>query len=97
MPGFDRTGPAGQGPMTGGRQGDCTGSDFRRGAGRRFNGRGLGHNSLFGFGYGFRHGFRNQNRWNVADQSEKRVIENEITTLKDQLSALEKRLAEIKD
>lgn len=96
MPGFDRTGPAGQGPMTGGRLGNCAGSDYRRGAGR-FNRRGLGLNSEFGLGYGFRHGFRNQNRWNLADSSEKTIIENEINTLKDQLSQLEKRLSEIKD
>ncbi len=32
MPGYDRTGPAGYGPMTGGRRGLCTGGySFRRG------------------------------------------------------------------
>lgn len=34
MPGFDRTGPSGRGPMTGGMRGACTG--FGRGGGRGF-------------------------------------------------------------
>jgi hypothetical protein len=34
MPGFDRTGPSGAGPMTGGARGACTGFG-RRGAGNR--------------------------------------------------------------
>ncbi len=38
MPGFDKTGPRGQGPMTGRGFGPC-GSGMRRGGGR---GRGLG-------------------------------------------------------
>lgn len=36
MPGFDRTGPLGQGPLTGRGLGPCgTGVGFRRGFGRR--------------------------------------------------------------
>lgn len=55
MPGFDRTGPMGAGPMTGGGRGRCLGADvaygrpyFRnRGAG---NGRGMGYSCGFGRG-----------------------------------------------
>ncbi len=53
MPGFDRTGPEGEGPMTGRKQGRCTGNAERqqpegrglglgRGRGRRGSGRGEG-------------------------------------------------------
>jgi hypothetical protein len=36
MPGGDKTGPMGEGPMTGRRAGICAGaSEFRRGGGRR--------------------------------------------------------------
>ena len=38
MPGLDRTGPFGEGPMTGGRRGYCAGAyppPLRRGAGNR--------------------------------------------------------------
>ena len=48
MPGFDRTGPSGQGPRTGRGLGPCGGGQaFGRGRGA---GRGMG----FGRGYGFR-------------------------------------------
>ena len=46
MPGFDGTGPMGQGSMTGGGRGYCavnlSGISVRQGAGRRFFGRGGG-------------------------------------------------------
>jgi len=102
MPGFNRTGPAGQGPMTGRRMGFRENSDHendennygRRGIGRRFQG-GFSRNRGLGVGNGFgnRHGFRNQNFTNIPEVSEKTVIENEINTLKNQLSLLEERLS----
>ncbi|MBN1457509.1 MAG: DUF5320 domain-containing protein [Sedimentisphaerales bacterium] len=53
MPGFDGTGPLGQGPMTGRAMGRCVGNFVNRGGsfGRGF-GRGLGR----GLGRGFRAG-----------------------------------------
>jgi len=42
MPGFDRTGPMGAGPMTGGRRGLCGGS----------HGRPLNMGYAYGYGYG---------------------------------------------
>ena len=67
MPGFDRTGPSGAGPMTGGMRGVCTGFG-RRGAGNRlanvgFVGRGGGgrgwRNRFFSTGLtGWQRGFR---------------------------------------
>ena len=58
MPGFDQTGPVGQGPMTGRRMGRCT----NYGAGRRNQPMNANANenlptedaSGFGFGRGFR-------------------------------------------
>ncbi|HKK10347.1 MAG TPA: DUF5320 domain-containing protein [Bacteroidales bacterium] len=56
MPGFDRTGPEGEGPMTGRKQGRCTGRDEEQrpegrglglGRGRRNRGRGKGQGRRF--------------------------------------------------
>ena len=47
MPGFDGTGPAGMGPMTGGGRGFCS----PWGAGAAFRGRGLGRGGGRGFGF----------------------------------------------
>jgi hypothetical protein len=47
MPGFDGTGPAGMGPMTGWGRGYCG----TRGAGTSFAGRGLGRGGGRGFGF----------------------------------------------
>ncbi len=64
MPGGDRTGPAGAGPMTGRGVGICAGYDapgfVNAGYGRRFGGgRGRGHGHGFGMGggRGWRHQF----------------------------------------
>jgi hypothetical protein len=48
MPGGDRTGPMGQGPMTGRRLGFCIGSDLAE-LGNRFFGRGFGRGRGIGF------------------------------------------------
>lgn len=99
MPGGNRTGPQGQGPMTGRRMGSCIDNDYP-GAGTYFRaGRGFGRGFRGGFasgkgmGFGFRYGFRNPYPENIPDVSEKTIIENEIRILKDQLSYLEKQLS----
>ncbi len=99
MPGGDRTGPTGTGPMTGRRQGFCVGNDtagayygrgfgFRRGAGRNFR-----------HGYVGRYGHRNDTVpvFTNDKEEEKRYLEREIGVLKDRLSFLENKLSEIKD
>ena len=105
MPGFNRTGPNGQGSMTGRRMGACAGNDYpendmrpnwRRGLGRGFQ-KGFARNQGMGMGFGFRHGFRNQNFENIPEVSEKTIIENEINTLKNQLSLLEEKLSKTKE
>ena len=100
MPRGDRAGPSGEGPKTGRGMGYCTGSEhpgymnsfsnWGRGSERGFRG-GPGYSR--GAGFGFRGGYGSYNPGNVADVSEKTLIENEIRILKDQLSALEDRLS----
>jgi len=90
MPGFDRTGPMGNGPMTGRRRGCCAGNnenlvitappfEWGRGRGNNFN--------RYGFGRG-----RGFGRYAFGSGDEKSFLENEIRMLKDQLAALENRL-----
>ena len=107
MPRGDRTGPSGNGPMTGRQMGYCAGNNqagymnsgygnYGRGFGNR---RGFGYGRGFGrgFGYGRGEGFANANYYdeNIPSVSEKTMIENEINSIKDQMSFLEKRLSEI--
>lgn len=103
MPGGDRTGPFGEGPMTGRRLGFCTGSEFPgyhylqpgRGLGRGMR-RGPGYGRGWGFGPGRGGGF-GYAHWDAATGvSEETVIENQIRVLKDQLSALEEQLSKLK-
>ena len=76
MPRGDRTGPAGQGPMTGRRAGRCAGNDVPQYG-----------NGLFGMGFGRGFGFGSDNR----EVSEKNRLETAISILKNQLQNLEKR------
>lgn len=103
MPGGDRTGPAGGGPMTGRRLGFCVGSDQPV----TYYGSGYGYGR--GLGSGFRHGYMGRfNRgygWgNVPAPvygtdlpNEKKYLEREIEDLKEQLSFLEDKLSKIKE
>lgn len=104
MPRGNRTGPMGEGPRTGRGMGYCTGNDqpgymnspsnWGGGYGRRFGGGpGFGR----GGGFGLRGGYGNYSQGGVSDVSEKTLIENEIRILKDQLSALEDRLAKTEE
>ena len=101
MPGFNRTGPNGQGSMTGRRMGDCASNDNPEDGGRFNAGRGFGRGFQGGFagrrGMGMGQGFRNRNFENIPVVSEKTIIENEINSLKDQLSFLEKQLSNKKE
>ena len=91
MPGRDRTGPSGSGPMTGRRMGFCADNDNQY-----FSNRGLGYQrgnkGGFGYGRGYGLGHRNINFENNPNVSEKTIIENDIRILKDQLSSLEKQI-----
>jgi len=100
MPGFDRTGPRGMGPMTGGGRGFCA---YPGGAGRPP----AGGRAFFGRGGG--RGWRNWyhatglTRWQrqgfgmpfgqYAAEDEKQALKNEADFLRTQLQALEERIS----
>jgi len=93
MPGYDRTGPRGQGPMTGGGFGYCgTGRGYRRPGYRRF-GAGMG----FGRGAGYARANRGAYYYNaptVTADEEKEMLKEEMEYLKSRLNELEKNQKE---
>ncbi len=93
MPNLNRTGPQGRGAMTGRQMGRCNDNinmeNFAYGKVGRGNGRGRGFGNRNGLGFG-----RNRQEF-LTNVSEKTLIENEINTLKDQLSSLEKQLGNL--
>ena len=111
MPGGDRTGPEGRGPMTGRRLGYCTGYQIpgyenpRYGLGRGF-GRGLGRG--FGRGYwGRGRRFWYGNRYpdfydnpdpypqNISKEEEKTYLEDAIKNFEEEIKLIRKRIEEI--
>lgn len=91
----DKTGPMGQGPMTGRSLGYCAGyesSGFTRGfgggrgQGRGFGGGGRGRGMAYGRGFGFNAGYTNAPQANSND---------EILNLKAQAESLKKAQEEI--
>lgn len=108
MPGFDGTGPAGSGPMTGGGRGYCRSAgsyNFRRPQLRQ--GTGFGH----GRGRGYRHIYWETGlpRWarggpDIRDQysgspvsrkSEMEMLKSEAEALKDNLDAMQVRIKDL--
>jgi hypothetical protein len=102
MPGRDKTGPEGMGPLTGRQMGLCVGDDrlassnlgrgYGRGYGRGF-GRGFGYGRGLGRGFGYGRGYYFDET--APNVKEKTVIENEIRLLKDQVSSLEEQLKKV--
>jgi hypothetical protein len=96
MPGGDRTGPIGLGPLTGRRMGYCTSNYGRSSFGFGFRG---GFRGAYGYGRGYGRGFgRDYGNFYTEDipvTSEKTALENDIKNLKEQLSFLENRLSDI--
>ncbi|MCB2196913.1 MAG: DUF5320 domain-containing protein [Bacteroidetes bacterium] len=89
MPGGDRTGPNGQGPLTGRRMGYCTANpDFPA----NFRGLGMGRGMRAGFGRGFRHGFTPAETENY---SQKANLKAELEKLKAQMEFLENELKKL--
>ena len=107
MPGFDRTGPEGMGPMTGWGRGRC--APYGRRAGRRSFGQQSGRGGR-GRGWGHRSGSSRSTRWgwgrfpgrqrpfyktfNTRDE-EIALLQEEAAILKGELEAIEQRLSEI--
>jgi hypothetical protein len=98
MPGFNRTGPGGMDPMSGGGRGFC-GHPGRTGGplagGRAFFGRGGGRgwcNQYYATGLSR---WQRWAFWNAPDtaEDEKHALKNEADLLRARLQALEERLA----
>ncbi len=98
MPGGDRTGPAGMGPMTGGGRGFCgTGHAPRRffegGRGRAAGGGGRSwRNWFYAAGRGRRQWFGGQG---IGRQEEAVLLKNQAETLSRQLEDIRKRISEL--
>ena len=105
MPGFDRSGPMGAGPMTGGRRGLCnpaTAQGVRAFMGGY--GYGPGFRAGFGRGRGWRRGVGRGYRWapatggaveTVDRAAELAVLRDEANFLKDSLDAVNRRIDEL--
>lgn len=94
MPGFDNTGPNGQGQGTGRRMGPCFSSNYQRGAA---GGRRMGNRMMAGRGQGNR--FRNQQNGfinqpeSVAEQFEEApMVDNKINNLEKRMNNIEEKL-----
>jgi hypothetical protein len=108
MPGFDRSGPMGAGPMTGGRRGLCnpanTGYDSRFGGMFGFGrGMGLGRGFRGGFGRGMGRTFRRR-FWNQPSdypayaqnpEEELNILKEEANSVKRSLDMINRRIAEL--
>jgi len=86
MPGQDRTGPMGQGPLTGRGFGPC-GYGMRRGFGRGFG---------FGRGMGFGRGFCYAAPAALTEAEEKKILEAELNEIEAEKQEIAKRLKELK-
>ncbi len=88
MPGFDRTGPRGEGPLTGRGFGCCR--------------RGFGFGRGFGMRFGRGRGFRNEYTYRypvvapalTADQ-EKAMLEDEMKILQEDMESIKKRIEQL--
>jgi len=99
MPRGDRTGPNGEGRMTGRKMGLCVGNDTpgytssSKGFGR---GGGFGRGRAFGRG-GEGFGFRHRSAWNDPNPVDKETVPNwveqEFQKLKEQIQDLQKRFS----
>jgi hypothetical protein len=109
MPGFDRTGPEGAGPMTGGARGYCSPVNkglnygFIRGYGRGLGVR-RGFGGRFGPGVGVRRGYGRGYGWYpvtggpvypVDAAEEMDMLKTEADYLKKSLEAINKRIDEL--
>ncbi|MGD9086450.1 MAG: DUF5320 domain-containing protein [Desulfobacterales bacterium] len=105
MPGFDRSGPMGAGPMTGGRRGLCnsaTAQDARAFVGGYGYGRGF--RGGFGRGRGWRRGVGRGYGWvpaatgptgAVDSGTELAALRDEADYLKESLDAVHRRIDEL--
>ena len=113
MPGFDRTGPMGAGPMTGGARGNCNpatagmvpafagGYGYGRGMGLRRGFRG-GSDAGMGRGRGFGRGYRRSPLaagpvYPTDAASEMEMLKADADYMKKSLDAINKRIDELSE
>jgi hypothetical protein len=109
MPGFDGTGPRGQGSGSGWGRGPC-GGGLRQGPGRsrgqRFRGRVWGQRSLMGLGgpprwgygpWGFGISVSGRKTGYASPQDEAAALREEAAYLQGELEAIQRRLAKMED
>jgi len=84
MPGFDRTGPEGRGPMTGRGAGYCAGKEIPPVSNREF---GYGRGRMRGFGRGFGFGW--------GRREEIQSLKNQSNQLQNELDRVNKRVQEL--
>ncbi len=92
MPNRDKTGPQGQGPLTGRQMGNCKGANPLV-IGRGPCGRGLRQG--FGRGFGFRQNFTPQEIVLTKEQ-EKKILEQELKNLETEKQEIAKRIKDFK-
>ncbi|MBC8200184.1 MAG: DUF5320 domain-containing protein [Desulfobacterales bacterium] len=102
MPGFDRTGPQGLGPMTGGARGLCNpratsyGSQFAGGFGYgRGFGMGRGYGRGFGRGMGMGYGPEYGPRYPLKSADEIAGLKADADYMKSSLDAISRRIEEL--
>jgi hypothetical protein len=104
MPGGDRTGPEGRGPMTGRRAGFCTGNQAPGYEKPRYGfGRGLGRGSGRGYGRGFLRRdttpepYYHPNTYPqaISKDEEKTYLEETAKNLEQEIKSIRKRIEEI--
>ena len=97
MPGFDGTGPRGQGPLTGRGFGYCAPGRGPRGFGRGF-GRGMGRCFGRGYGRGFGPGWRRMAYFeNLAYDDEQTLLEEDIKFLENEIQYLQKIKSQLEE
>lgn len=103
MPGFDGTGPAGQGPMTGGARGYCGSAAIDAGgrsiAGRGFYGRGGGRgrrNCFYATGTpGWMRSPRSAWAFGSSKENELAALKDQAGYLQDELNAIQSRVKDL--
>jgi len=97
MPGGDRTGPLGRGPMTGRAAGFCSGYP-RPGFGQRYGrswGRSIGR-GFRGRGRGFWYGENYEESINQLDKEEEKIyLENLVRNLEEEIKSIKDKLQEL--
>lgn len=90
MPGYDRSGPMGEVPLTGGRQGRC-GQGNRRDFLGRYQNTGAGGRRIKGMGQGF------SQSASASETSELEDLKAQISNLNDLISQLNQKIAELEN